>query len=171
MTRPPRSSTLESAAARYLNGRRGRAAFSGPPAIGRAAGKVIKPLSARFGPGIDSLSENWTEIVGERLAAWSAPEAVRGNVLFITAKGPAAAIIEAEAARILERVGNFAGQRAPTRIQVRQGTLRKMDKRTPISREIKPDLHKKLETKGADRLSSALERFDRAVRGKTETGE
>lgn len=171
MTRPPRPSTLESAATRYLNARRGREAWSGPPPVSRAAAKVIKPLSARFGPGVDALAERWTEIVGDRLAAWSAPDAIRGNTLFIVAKGPAAAIIEAEAARILERVGDFAGSRAPNRLRVRQGNLPGPQRPAAPLRATGGNLHKDVEPQQADRLGSALDRFDRAVRAKTDTGE
>lgn len=171
MTRPPRSSTLESSAARYLNARRGRAAFSGPPPVSRAVAKVMKPLAARFGPGVDVLAERWSDIVGERLAAWSAPDAIRGNTLFIVAKGPAAAIIEAEAGKILERVADFAGNRAPNRLRVRQGMVRTPLKPPAPLRRTAGGLHKDMETGSADRLGSALERFDRAVRARTETGE
>lgn len=171
MARPPRPSTLESAAARYLNTRRGRGAWSGPPPVSRAVAKVMKPLSARFGPGVDALAERWTEIVGERLAGWSAPDAIRGSTLYIIAKGPAAAIIEAEAARILERVGDFAGGRAPNRLRVRQGNLPGPPRPAAPLRGTGGNLHKDVETQPADRLGSALDRFDRAMRAKTDTGE
>lgn len=167
MTRAPRSSTVESAAARYLAERRGRAAFRGAPSVARAAAKILKPLANRFGPGVDTLSEHWADIVGEKVAAWSAPEAIRGGVLHIIAKGPAAAIVEAQAPRILERVANFAGDRAPNRLRVRQGTPHTSTQhRKPVEREITGKMHETLVTPGADRLSSALDRFDRAVRNK-----
>jgi hypothetical protein len=161
---PP--SQLEKLAARYLRDRRGRAAIKGAPPAGRAAAKVLKPLSSRFGPGTDRLAEHWSEIVGERLAGWSAPDTIRGDTLYIIAKGPAGTLIEADAGRVLERLKPFAGRAAPTRLRIRQGNPSKRHSRSDanVTREIPGDPQAGLALDPDARLSSALDRFEQAQR-------
>ncbi|MEE2525278.1 DUF721 domain-containing protein [Hyphobacterium sp. HN65] len=167
-----KDTSLETLAARYLRDRRGRAAIKGAPPAGRAAAKVLKPLSDKFGPSTDRLAENWKDIVGERLADWTAPEAIRGGVLYVIARGPAGTLIEADAPRILERIKPLAGRSAPTRLRVRQGEPRKLTGagHTQSNREVPSNVQEKVEIDPDARLSSALNRFERA-RERRERGE
>lgn len=167
-----RRPSLETLAARYLNERRGRPAYKGAPRAGIAASKVLKPLSAKFGPGTDILAENWSDIVGDRLAGWSSPDAIRGGTLYIIAKGPAGALIEADAPRILERTALLTGKLAPTRIRVKQGTPKSRSgaSHAHVSREVNNHMTQGVEIDPDARLSSALERFERAAR-RRERGE
>lgn len=168
-SKPP--PTLETLAARYLRDHRGRAAIKGAPPAGRAAAKVLKPLSERFGPGTDRLAEHWAEIVGDRLAGWSAPDTIRGDTLYIVAKGPAGTLIEADAPRILERLKPIAGRAAPVRLRIRQGDPAKLRRsHADVSRELPSDVHEKVEVDPDARLSSALDRFEKA-RQRRERGE
>jgi hypothetical protein len=159
--RPP---TLETLAARYLNDRRGKAAWRGAPPAGRAAAKILKPLAVKFGPGTDRIAEHWSDIVGERLAGWSSPDAIRSGTLYIIAKGPAGALIEADAPRILERLATFAGKSAPSRLRVKQGNPRQIDaiSHRSVNREVKKHMSEGVEIDPDARLSSALDRFERA---------
>lgn len=164
MTSFRRPTPLETLAARYLNERRGKAAWRGAPPAGQAAAKILRPLSLKFGPGTDRLAEHWSEIVGDRLAGWSAPEAIRGGTLYIIAKGPAGALIEADAPRILERLKTLTGPSAPGRLRVKQGHpgATGPGSQRNVSREVKKDMSEGVEIDPDARLSSALKRFERA---------
>jgi hypothetical protein len=164
MSSSQRPTSLETLAARYLNKRRGKPAFRGAPPAGRAAAKILKPLAMKFGPGTDRLAEHWSEIVGDRLAGWTAPDAIRGGTLYIIAKGPAGALIEADAPRILERLKTLSGHSAPTRLRVKQGNPRPVGEGSHkvVNREVKKDMSEGVEIDPDARLSSALKRFERA---------
>lgn len=167
MKPPRRPVSLDAAAARFLSEHRGRSAFAGPPSAGRAAGKILKLLADKFGPGVDALARNWPEIVGETLAQWCAPDAIRGGTLYVTARGPAAAVIEAESRRILERVSRFAGRAAPTRIRIKQGRPSQPPK--PAGQNPSDSaaaVREGVETDPQARLHSALEKFGRGVRAR-----
>lgn len=105
---------------------RGKPARGFTPSAGRAAARIAKPLAKQFGTAANELSAHWSEIVGEKLAQWSQPEKFQGgasgSTLVITARGPAAALIEAQSARILDRVAQYTGRR-PARLRILQGSL------------------------------------------------
>lgn len=125
--------TLPSAeeAARILATRRTRPARRPPPPAGRALTALVKALDARFGQGPDGLKARWREIVGEALAArtepakLSRPRAGGGAVLELKVEGPAAALIQHQAADILARVNLFLGAGAVARLRVVQGPVRR----------------------------------------------
>lgn len=110
----------------WAKGHRGRAAAKPPPGAGRAAGKAIRPLAARFGPGLAELEEHWPSIIGEALATYTRPEKFQGGAsgltLVVRARGPAAALAEAQAPQILERVARYAGK-APKALKIVQGPI------------------------------------------------
>lgn len=173
MKRKPPSSTLEAAAAAYISSRRGRRAIQPAPSAGRAAERILKPLTRRFGIGVEQLREHWPEIVGSRLAQWSAPKTIQRsggiNTLVIEARGPAGAILQAEARRILERIGIHSGDRAPTRLRIVQG--RAAPPATAPARDMKKPqsashVSETVETSPEARLLSALDRFGRSVRAR-----
>ncbi|MGK0266208.1 MAG: hypothetical protein ACI82N_000452 [Maricaulis sp.] len=175
MVSKPPSSTLERQARRFLESNRGRRAIRSAPPAGRAAERILKPLARRFGVGVERLIEHWPEIVGARLAEWCLPEAIQnaaGNkVLVIRARGPAAAVLQAESRRILERVRLFAGERAPTRLRVLQGATRaplpaaaKVTK-PPSTSKLSEGVEENLEA----RLLSALDRFGNSVKSRNRT--
>lgn len=162
-SKPP---SLETLAARYLRDRRGKSGFKGAPPAGRAAAKVLRPLSQKFGPGTDRLLERWSDIVGERLAGWSSPERLSGQTLYVVAKGPAGALIEADAPHILERLQPILGRSTPTRLRVRQGRPRTAPGSSPtaLNREVKSRMTQGVELDPDARLSSALNRLDAAFK-------
>ena len=149
---------------------RGRGAASPPPAAARAAGKVIRPLAARFGPGLAELEEHWPSIIGEALAAYTRPEKYQGGAsgltLVVRARGPAAALAEAQAPQILERVARYAGK-APKKLKIVQG---------PLSAQAAPGKARKrritkvkTHTPEPRGLDAMLKSFEAAVRAR-ETG-
>ncbi len=111
----------------WADSHRGKPAIAPPPNVGRAASSLIRPLAAKFGPGAGELETAWKEIVGEALAAYSSPvkfqSGAGGLTLVVNARGPAASLIEAQSAQILERVARFSGK-APKKLKLTQGALK-----------------------------------------------
>jgi hypothetical protein len=175
MSRKPTPSTLEQQARRFLEAHRGRRAIRPAPSAARAAEAILRPLAKRFGVGVERLVQHWPEIVGARLAEWCLPEAIQnvaGNkVLVIRARGPAAAVLQAESRRILERVRLFAGDRSPTRLRVIQGATRTAAKpagkmtNSPSGSHVGEKVEQNLEA----RLLSALDRFGNNVKSRSKT--
>ena len=103
-----------------------------PPAVAsRALTTLIKSLDERFGRGPDGLKARWREIVGETLAArtepvkLSKPRSGGGAALELKVDGPAAALIQHQAADILARVNLFLGEGAVERLRIVQGVIRR----------------------------------------------
>lgn len=175
MRRKHTPSSKEQIASRFIGERRGRAAIRPLPSVASAASKVLRPFTRQFGPGLDQLKERWPEIVGEGIARWSSPDALvrqQGHsVLVIRARGSANAVIQAEARRILERVRQFSGRQAPTRIRVVQGQLAAPP--DPVQQKITPAQPRSQNSEpvaldAQSRLLSALTRFDKAVKARGE---
>lgn len=149
-------------ALKWAEEHRGRPAIKPPPRVGVAATRLIKPLAKRFGPGVNELDEHWEAIVGAPLAQWSKPDKMIGTpsglTLVVQAKGPAAALIEAQSNRILERVGQYAG-RQPKRLKLIQYHSQKPVKSKP-SRTTQPIKNDEavLPSDPLQRLSVLLER-------------
>ncbi|GGB78906.1 hypothetical protein GCM10007417_18550 [Glycocaulis alkaliphilus] len=145
---------------------RGKPAIKPPPPAGRALAKVLRPLSRAFGPGASELEEHWEAIVGEALARWTSPEKLQSGTLTVRARGPAAALIEAQSGVILERVAQYAG-RAPKRLRIVQGSLAAPagPVRRAASRVIKrAEPLPEPPADPAERLAAALADFEAAVR-------
>lgn len=140
---------------------RGRPQIAPPPSAGRAASRLIKPLASRFGPGAGELEAAWKEIVGEALAAYSSPvkfqSGAGGLTLVVNARGPAASLIEAQSAQILERVERFSGK-AAKRLKLTQGALKSRPSRQTV-RKSRVTKVKELtpEPKGLDAVMKAFE--------------
>jgi hypothetical protein len=176
LSTPPRRRKVARGAARPLseeeswawaNSHRGRPATSPPPAAARAAGKVMRPLSARFGPGLAELEEHWAAIIGEALANYTRPEKYQGGAagltLVIRARGPAAALAEAQAPQILERVARYAGK-APKKLKIVQGPL--TAEAAPARAKTRRVTKVKAFTPEPRGLDAVLETFEAAVRGR-----
>lgn len=173
MKRTPTDSSLENSAARYLEARRGRRARQAAPAAGIAAEKVLRPLTKRFGVGLEQLQANWAEIVGQRLANWCDPESIQrqgsARTLVIRARGPAAAILQAESRRLLERIATYAGSAGPTRIRVIQGRSRSAGRAKAVQitkSQASSQVSEGVEQSDEARLLSALNRFDQSVKNR-----
>ncbi len=110
-----------------LAGASARPAIRPAPRAGLAAGKVLRPMARRFGPSLAELTDRWPEIAGERLALLARPLRLspgrEGAVLTLLARGPAAALVQAESARIIERANLYCGAGTVARLNVRQGPL------------------------------------------------
>jgi len=155
----------------YLQKHRGKPQYRHAPQAGRAANKILRPLARKFGPGVGSLRSHWPEIVGDKWASLSKPTAVRGSLgaktLHIEAKGPAAALMQADSGRLLDRVNQFLGAGAIAKIMVKQGRIRVQPKPTPSPTA--PPVQEKLEPDGHDSLKTALDKLGSRVKIRTIT--
>lgn len=140
---------------------RAKPAFKPPPRIGIAAARLIKPLAHQFGPGASELEQNWAEIVGDALATWSKPVKISGGAagytLWIQARGPAAALIEAQSSRILDRVAQYTG-RKPARLRVTQTAGTRSAKPVKVQKKVAVSDQPPLPNDPQERLRVLLER-------------
>ncbi|MEO1040055.1 MAG: DciA family protein [Pseudomonadota bacterium] len=163
-------STEAGEALAWANEHRGRAPRAGARPVADAVAKVVRPMAKRFGPGVSELSERWVEIVGAPLAAWSQPERYQsgagGTALVVRAKGPAAALIEAQSAQILDRVAAYSGKPV-RRLRIVQGALKGMTSpaRARPQRIVKTtgQAPQSVEASPQARLEQTLERWRRDI--------
>ncbi len=101
------------------------------PSVGGAAFR-------RFGFVQSSIVTRWPEIVGEKLAAASAPESIRFPVgkkqdgtLTLVARGAHAVMIQHVIPEIMERVNLFFGYPAVAKVTIRQGEVAPRPKPRP----------------------------------------
>ena len=129
----PRPLPSPAEAAQILAAKRTRPPRRSPPVAGRQLAKLIKSLDERFGQGPDALKARWREIAGENLSArteptkLSKPRGGGGAVLELKVDGPAAALIQHQAAEILARVNLFLGEGAVAKLRIVQGPVRRAE--------------------------------------------
>ncbi len=114
-----------------LAARRTRPARRPPPAVGPALTRVLKPLHARFGRGVEALIGHWREIAGGALAARTEPVRLvkpRGGgaaSLELRVHGAAAILVQHQAPDILARVNLFLSPERVDRLRIVQGAPRR----------------------------------------------
>ena len=140
------------------------------------AGKALE----RFGFAYGELIANWAAIVGDELAAASAPERVRwpkggegrdgrgrGGMLVVAVDGGRAIEVQHDAERIIERINGYYGYEAITALKIHQTRVKKPACPPPRPAVLAPEeahrLNARLETIADDRLRAALERLGRGV--------
>lgn len=166
----------------YLESQRGRPAIRPAPRAGRAASRVIRPLSQKFGPGSQGLKSQWVNIVDPKYAKLSRPGRMTGSkygrVLTIEAAGPAAALISADSQKILERLNQYLGQGYVARLRFVQSGLnpQKQNAPKPLAKTRAPQkglspsqedhLQNKLASVSNPTLKNALEGLGRKIYAK-----
>jgi len=112
----------------WLSTQRGRPQYRHAPPAARAVRKIVKPLSGKFGAGVNAIAENWPEIAGARFAKFSRPVKITGGrdgrTLHIQAPGAAASLIAAGSGQILDRLNTFLGHGHIARIKVSQRAMK-----------------------------------------------
>jgi hypothetical protein len=92
--RPPLSASLDPAienlATTYLGAKRGKPQWAGPPSLARLATRILPQEERRGGVGIAQLQARWREIVGDKIAAISQPDLIKGETLVIKVVAAAA---------------------------------------------------------------------------------
>jgi len=155
------------AAAEPARARRVRAVSDLLPAAGGAAFR-------RFGFVQSSIVSRWTEIVGARYAAVSAPESIRfppgkksRGVLNLVVEGAHAPMMQHVAPAIAERVNLFFGYPAIERISIRQGAVQiaaaKSRRAPPSLRPISAELGESLREVADPELRACLESLARGL--------
>ena len=98
------------------------------------------PAFRRFGFVQSSIVSRWSEIVGERYAALSAPESIRfppgkkqDGVLTISISGAVAPMMQHVAPEIIDRTNRFFGYPAVAKVVLKQGATAQPE-RKPIVR-------------------------------------
>jgi hypothetical protein len=165
-------------ALRILARMRTRHARRPPPPAAKALIPTLRTLDARFGHGADALKARWREIVGEACARRTEPvrlstsRAGAGASLEIRVDGPAATIIQHQAADILARVNLFLGAGSVERLRIVQGPLRRKPtakaperprSRAPLDAAAERDLAQGLAKLPEGPLKAALTRLGREV--------
>ena len=156
------------------------------PPIGARVLAVARTAFAKRGFHEAHVLAHWTEIVGEGLAEFSAPEKLTfprgsasenrgprgGAVLTIRVDGPAALEIRHLEPQIIERINAYYGYGAVQRLKIIQGPL--PPKRQPRFRKIRPladeertELAQKLENIDEPGLKEALEKLGERIIGST----
>jgi hypothetical protein len=179
----PRSLPSPAEAARILAAKRTRPLRRSPPAAGRSRAKLIKALDERFGQGPEGLKARWREIAGEQLAGRTEPSRLSkprgggGAVLELKVDGPAAALIQHQAAEILARVNLFLGEGAVAKLRIVQGPVRRAEagqaaakaaqarrrRVQPLDAGAESELESGLDTLVEGPLKGALRRLGREV--------
>jgi hypothetical protein len=129
------------------------------PSVGGAAFR-------RFGFVQSSIVTRWPEIVGERLAAASAPESIKfpygkkqDGTLTLVARGAHAVMIQHVIPEIVERVNLFFGYPAVAKVTIRQGDVaaRPKPRPAPEPRAVPAELGQSLKTIADPELKAVLE--------------
>lgn len=113
----------------FLEKNRGKPQYRPTPSASTATNRVMRRLSKQFGPGANALQSHWPQIIGEKWAKVSRPAHVRGSkdgkTLTIIAQGPAATLIQANSGQLLDKINQFLGAGAISKLRVQQGQIQK----------------------------------------------
>ncbi len=151
---------------------RGRAAIKPAPKAARAVSKLVAALGvdAAGGPAFAEIAARWPEIVGDKVAKMCAPLRLtgrgRGGTLHVAVRGAGAVFVEAESARILERLNLFCGGSVARRLAITRAPARAAS--GPVRRAgLTPSETLALDAGLADvehpRLKAALKRLGRGA--------
>ncbi len=138
---------------------------------------ITKAAFARYGFAEPEVVAHWAAIVGEDLAAVSAPERIKwprgageaaqkqGGTLVIRAAPGRALELQYEASRITARINSFFGYGAIASVKVMQAAEFGQRRPGPATLPEKPVCEQQLEVLEESPLKAALERLGRGVAG------
>ena len=159
----------------WLEQKRGKPQYRPAPMAGVAIGKVLRPLSKKFGGKTGAsalgLSKHWPQIVGARWAKISNPVKFTGGrdgrTLIIAAPGAAATLIMSASGPIIERLNGHLGEGYVSRLRVVQTKMNNATKTVIPKRGLSPreeaQLQEGLSKIDNDGLKQALEKLGRGV--------
>ncbi len=137
---------------------------------------ITRAAFARHGFAQADVVSNWNEIVGDELAAISAPERIKwprgageeaqksGGTLVIRAAPGRALDLQYDASRITGRINSFFGYGAVSAIKVVQATGQLPQRPSrPLPSSLKPLENPMLETIEDGQLKAALERLGQSL--------
>ena len=147
----------------------------GASAIGDLTPQVGRTAFRRFGFVQSSIVTRWPEIVGDRHAQVSSPEAIRfppgereEGILQLVVMPAHAPIIQHVIPEIIERVNRFFGYNAVSRVKLRQGAVKPRNagepaKAPPSLKPIPMELGDSLRDVGDPELRAVLEGLARSL--------
>ncbi|MEN9855283.1 MAG: hypothetical protein RL186_718 [Pseudomonadota bacterium] len=122
---------IEALATTYLTHRRGKAQWSGPPSLAKLAARLVPEKARASGIGISQLSLRWRDIVGDKIASISQPDAIKGETLVIKVVAAAAPLLTMRSAEIIGLV-RLAGANKIKRLSFVRAPLSNLQpQRTP----------------------------------------
>lgn len=154
---------------------------SGPRALAACLGKTTTPVFRRRGFADGAVVTQWPAIVGAQLAAVTAPERIvypprrrnEGTLTLRIASGALALEVQHLQPQLIERINQFFGFRAVTRIRLLHGPV--PDQRSPRTvgrRDLSPTEERALAGAVAAvddvDLAQALENLGRSLLGRTQ---
>ena len=148
-------------------------------------GKAMEPACRKRGFATADLIASWPDIVGDRYADRTRPEAlnwprqsagvnddaVEPATLIVRTDGPTALYLQHEIPQVIERINMFFGWYAVGRIKIVQKPLAKQKRvervvLRPLEKDEEERLHGTLGSVDNEKLHDALERLGRAVLAK-----
>ena len=169
--RPDFDPALEAVATGWLSQRRGKAVRGGPPDLSRLINGLIPPEARKGGFGVKDLQRNWTEIVGEKLASISAPDAIKGETLVLKVAAAAAPLLTMRSAEIIGLV-RLAGANKIKRLSMVRSSIKtpgaaaSLRKPPPMDAAAQRELDQQLAKVEQPALKAALKRLAEAVSDK-----
>lgn len=150
----------------YLEKNRGKPQYRHTPSAAMAVNRVIRPLSKKFGPGASALTSHWPQIVGAKWAKLSRPRGMRGakgeKTLIIEAQGPAATLLQANSGQLLNKINQFLGDGAITKLRIQQGKILKGEEE-PSAKNSEIDVQSSLDTDEDNALQTALNKLGQKI--------
>ncbi|MCJ7421514.1 DUF721 domain-containing protein [Sphingomicrobium astaxanthinifaciens] len=144
----------------------------------RRAGDLVAPIAGvafkRFGFIQGAVVERWPEIVGEHYARHSLPESIRfpsgkkrGGTLTLLVEGAQAPLFQHLAPMIMEKLNDFFGAGAVTKVVFRQGRLpaRRPSPQRPRPAPVPEELGEGLREIADPELRSVLESLASGLEG------
>jgi hypothetical protein len=165
---PPRHALAdpqsEAMASAYLGVRRGKPMRSGPPSLAQTVRALLPDAVRKAGPGVRELQVRWSDIVGEKLASVSEPDAIKGESLVLKVAAAAAPLLQMRANEILglvrlagfDRVKKLSLIRAPL---IRSNLAKEASARTraqPLDAQARRQIESELESVQDEKLKQAL---------------
>jgi hypothetical protein len=157
----------EAAAAALLSVQRGRASYSPPPAAGKAAAQIMRPLWRQTSVGLSEMKRRWADIVGEPFGSKTQPEKLAGGTLTLRAPGALAPFLQQQIPLLIERLRLAGAEVKAVRLEQR-ALARPASNVHPARRLLSPEedaaLAQELDRIADPSLKSALLRLGRAVK-------
>lgn len=142
---------------------------AGMSALGAQVARIAGPVLRKHGTAAFRLRAEWPRVVGEQLAAVSAPEKLAGTVLHLRVESAAALMLQHQERQLIERINAYLGRAAVARLRMVQGPVARTPERPHASRPVPaedPELSARLEREIDDpALRKALLGLGRSVRG------
>ncbi len=179
MTHPPDREAFKERqiASAWLETQRGKPQYRTAPHLSHQVGKLVRPLSKKYGSNVSDLAHNWADIIGAKFGRLSKPVkftgSAKGRRLIISAPGPAATLMSASKTQLLDKLNSFLGPDyvkdlyfIQSRKKASQSDFKSVPKRGLSSKE-REALQNGLERVVNPELKAALEKLGRHVSSKT----